>query len=207
MKLDLKIVSLIFLIIGCNTQEPGIYCFNNLYINGTKEGFCVEETNEVNSQLKTYDSLYVQYGISEDYNFRSSENYLTYTIAFANIKPDSNDYDTEVAFYENLITTMKPGSTHELNIYKMGGFAIELWDKNGEYYSSELGLQKYGAQVEIRPVSIYLSGPNTNQYASKMVIQIANTTPIITWNEDNSKFLEVELDDNAVILVDFQQFK
>ncbi len=182
---------LVFFTIGCveTTIEPEPIPGNSceyLAINGSSESFCGDVATDIFSQLVTSDSLYIyrEYGLY----FRNSANYKGASVSFAHYIPDS----TEVKFFYDLLYLFPPESLHELDIKKPGGFAIEVWDYSGEYYSSELGPQTKGGQIFIRNTLTYMAGPMYNQVDPYMTMSLVNREPILLWNSDNTKKLEVE---------------
>jgi len=183
---------LVLFLVGCGESpiepevSPESSC-SGLRINGTNESFCGELVDGVSSELLTLDSLYI-YNENDTF-FRSSENYKAYLLGFANYIPDSSRFD----FFKNLIDLFSPESYHDLDINKPGGFAIEVWDYSGEYYSSELGPQTKGGQIFIRNTTTYMAGPVYNQVRPHMSLSFENRNPIILWNSDNTKSLEVEV--------------
>jgi hypothetical protein len=183
-------IILVFLFIGCkySTIEPEpapkTNCWH-LIINGVKELFCGDVASGVYSQLQTTDSLYIYNEANT--KFKNSENYKASLVSFANYIPDS----TEFKFFYDLIGLLSPESYHDLDIRKPGGFAIEVWDMSGEYYSTELGPQTKGGQIFIRSTTTYMAGPVYNQVIPYMTISFENRQPIILWNADNTRNLEV----------------
>jgi hypothetical protein len=211
MKLNPIYLLVIFLIYGCTQAstepepETNTPCIQNLKINSVTESFCEKLTSGISSQLATTDTLYVQYDLTRGQSFWSSKNYQAFTLAFANTLPDSNDYESEAKFFEDLLVLMTPESQHKLDIKQNGGFALEVWDKSGQYYSSENGIQTNGAMIEVRNVFMNLTGPIYGNVRSEMKFDIVSTEPIILWNEDKSESIEVEM--FYRFLVDFTKFR
>jgi len=183
---------LVFFLIGCNETpiEPEPISGNQcqyLKINGTNESFCGDIASGVFSHLETSDSLYIY---REEFSpFKNSENYKAASVAFAHYIPDSSEFE----FFYDLIKLLPPESFHDLDIKKPGGFAIEVWDYSGEYYSSELGPQTKGGKILIRNTNTYMAGPVFNSQKPNMTISFENREPILLWNSDNTLNLEVEI--------------
>ena len=89
---------------------------------------------------------------------------------------------------------MKPGSFHNFDLSEEGGFAIELWDNSGNYYNSEFGLQTSDAQIYIDSHRTFIERPEFNQVDSFMEIWLYSTAPILLWNADQTKSIEVEIE-------------
>jgi len=172
-------------------QRP---CNRNIRINGQVENFCgdfnpghaSEFTEDVN------DSLTIIHDQDFQYNFSSSTNYQAFLIAFSAYKSDSLDYQSEINFFDNLVDLMQPESLHDLDLSKNGGFGIEVWAKDGEYYSTEFNLAIQPGQVEIRLLDLNLFGRLTGQIISYMELTLQTTQPVRLWNEAKNDSLEVE---------------
>lgn len=91
---------------------------------------------------------------------------------------------------------MRPDSKHLLNISVNGGFSIELWDKDGTYYSTEFGPQSEEGMILIREITSHLFGPITGQIISYMTLTFTSTHPIILWNSSRTKSFSVDIFSN-----------
>jgi len=197
-------------IFGCTEQKadeviPGVDCSNQLVIESVTENFCDTYIGDFKSNLEVGSGLYVQYLIHPVFNSYSSENYERYNIAFANVKPDSSDWESEAKFFENLIELLRPETKHKLDITELGGFAIELWDLNGEYYSSEFGEQETDTFIETRRMTLTFEGPTYNQVDNFMEFYLVSSKPIIVWNQTGTVSLTVDTNYSWHI-IDFRQF-
>lgn len=189
---------LVFILLGCDNTpiepepSPEGTCSQVLKINGVYESFCGDRVSGVFSQLKTSDSLIIY--SETDLVFRESENYKAVNVAFATFLPDTVklDYSVELNFFYQLIDLFYPESYHDLDINKPGGFAIEVWDNSGDYYSSEFSPHPKGGQIFVLSTNTYLAGPVNNQVVPNMNLLFESREPIILWNAENTKSIEVE---------------
>jgi len=196
--------------LGCTepkTEEtaPILPCPNVLIIESVNEKFCNAQLSDFKSNLETSNGLYIQYLERFTYQYASSDNYEFYNIAFANIVPDSSDWESEAAFFERLIKLLRPETKHRLDITELGGFAIELWDLDGAYYSTEFGTQETGTFIEPRRITFTYEGPTYNQVINYLEVHLVSTKPIIVWNQSGSKSLTVDTNHLGYI-ISFIQF-
>ena len=197
---SIKTKFILFILIfslGCSDPkeevEPNISCSGNLKIDGVYETFCESPSVDFKTNLETSEGLYVQFKNVQYSNF-SSDNYEMFNIGFANTIPKTQEWESETDFFESLLVLLRPETLHSLDIKELGGFAIELWDKNGVYFSSELGSDNIGVQVEIRRLNLDYGGPITAQVVSTMSATLKSNAPVKVWNIDNTKshLIEVE---------------
>lgn len=100
---------------------------------------------------------------------------------------------------------MTPETVHDFDIYEKGGFALELWDREGNYYSTGYGVQIDNTQMKISWTSLTLQA-GSSPHQSYLVLGISPTAPITVWNEDNTKNLAIELGEYSAVLINFSQF-
>jgi len=206
MKKSIFIITLSVVAFSCQKSAQVFPCNQNLIINGVSEGFCLEENYEFNSQLVTSDSLYIQFSSPQSPVSRSSANYLAYSISLALTPPESTDSDGENKFFNEVFQTMTAETLQDFDIKGKGGFALEVWDREGNYFSTEYGVQLDGSQMKISWTTLTLqSSESPNQ--SFLFLGIIPTAPITIWNEDNSKNLAVELNQFSGVVIHFDQFK
>jgi len=198
-------------LLGCSEPNSGEietndYCNDNIIVEGVKESFCNGAYVDFKSNLETVDGFYVQYKVDHGFGNRISDNFEAYNIAFANIIPDSSDWDSEAEFFENLINLLRPETKHRLDINELGGFAIELWDLDGVYYSSEFGDQENDTFIETRKMTLTYEGPTYSQVYNHLKVNLVSTKPILVWNQSGTKSLTVYTD-YLSYLISFEQYR
>ena len=184
--------------------DPPVNCWDIIIINGVTEQFC-DQHADFKSNLETSNPYYVQYR-DDLWNTASSRNFESYNVAFANNIPDSSDWESEALFFEELIQLFRPESKHPLDINVLGGFAIEVWDLNGEYFSSEFGVQDADTFIETRKIVTTLKGPVYSQVYNYLEVYLVSTNPVKVWNQSGTESLTIDLD-YLRYLVGFSQFR
>ena len=77
---------------------------------------------------------------------------------------------------------MAPRSIHDFNINQDGGFALEVWARDGSYYSTEFGIQQDSAHIKILDILIDING--SGQVNNQVVLDHEGSEGKITlWNE------------------------
>jgi|GEM_PF-2517370 len=192
------------LLIGCAynhevvPRDRNLLCNRSLQINGLTEYFCGSIHNNLVSPITSSpdDSLKIIRDQNFPFTLRASEHFQAFSISFRAEKKDSLTYENELEFFNNLNQLMRPDSKHLLNISVNGGFSIELWDKDGTYYSTEFGPQSEEGMILIREITSHLFGPITGQIISYMTLTFTSTHPIILWNSSRTKSFSVDIFSN-----------
>ena len=181
-------------------------CTDVIIVDGTTERFCNGPIIDFKTNLETVGDLYIQYKSDSEFGNPASDNFEGYNIAFANIKPDSTDWESEAEFFENLTNLLRPETKLQLDLSVLGGFAIELWDLEGVYYSSELGQQEADTYIETRQMNLKVEGPTYSQVYNTIDIILVTTKPVKVWNQTRTKSKLIELD-WMKYTISFNQFR
>ena len=174
-------------------EVPNPTCSGSFTIDGVTESFCNWPSIDFKTNLSPTNELYIQYKDGIDLKNLSSENFEMFNIAFTVSKPDSNNWESETAFYEEIIDVYKPESLHPFNVSSLGGFGIELWDKEGNYFSTEFGNGNSDVYMEVRNLSFEYLGPNYGQVISHMRFTLVSTAPVTLYNSDLSRSHKLEI--------------
>ena len=175
-----------------------VHCCS-LKIEESFEEFCSDIFLREKSRFQTLDTLFIQYESDDICGNRSSEGYKGYRIAFAIYKPDAGNYESEVTFFERIFDKMKPGYLHPLDLTQEAGFAIETWDKNGTYYSTELGPQLEDAKIEIEELKIDLHD-QLHPVQSSIKLIFKSTAPLTLWNENKTESIELKITNYSFVI-------
>ena len=186
---------LFFIIQGCaekpeDSPAPDS-CSAVLQIDGVIENFCNLPSYEHESNFTTKDELYLQYENLQGH--LSSANFEKFYIAITTTKPLSKNWESETNFFEEIISIYKPESLHPLDTDQLGGIGIELWDKDGNYFSSELGNGNENVNIEVRELSLEYVGPVYGAVATQVTLTLYSNSPITVWNEANNISHQIEM--------------
>jgi hypothetical protein len=199
-------------LIGCNDPPPPNFnCRLPIYVDSILEEFCVEPSAEIQSKFVVTDDRFLSYQDSDTIRFARSSNFEAYLIAYASTKPQSTDLDTEVEFMSNLQKVFKPGSQHFFDLGVDGGLALELFGRDGEYYSTEYSIGDNNASFTVYNSTLALIDPAQipeEKYSSILRIQFAANDQILLANEDGSKELLIEFEHPYISIgMNFGQFR
>jgi len=197
---------------SCNkAPSPNFNCRPTIYVDGELEDFCVEPTDIITSELIVSDDQFLAYQYADSIEFARSPNFESYLIAYTAIKPAGVSLDNEIAFLQELQIIFKPGSLHRFNLDTIGGFAIELFARDGEYFSTEYSKAKNSAMFEVSSSSIYLLGPNSDRdprIASQFIINVEPIGTILLANESGTIEHRIEFEhSNVSISFNFSMFR
>ena len=211
MKTDITLLNIFTLLIlglfqGCSDPPPYTYCHPGFYADGIKEEFCIDRTETVVTRIIMPDSLSLQHQFPDSVILKSSSNYLGYLFSITIQKPDALTLDDEIEFYHDLQLLMQPGSIHGLDISEAGGFAFELFDHDGNYFSTELA--KNQNQPTMKVLSSYLSLNEPDEfrdYTNRLILQVEVSGPIILSNQAGIENINIEFDNSVTFLIDIAQ--
>jgi len=173
-------------------QIPETYCYCERYLNDSLESFCGEISNPNESEFESNGSFFLQYD-NENWCTENSDSYQGLNIAIAINKPDiPNSYEAEANFFNYIYLLMNPETIHDLDLSVEGGFAIETWNLNGTYFSTELGPQDEKASIKVKEILVKLNGPN-NPVLSRIRLILASNDVVTLWNQDNTQTISYTL--------------
>lgn len=211
MKIDSTLFNIYILLIlglfqGCSDPPPSTYCHPGFYADGIKEEFCIDRTETLVTRIIMPDSLSLQHQFSDSVILKSSSNYLGYLFSTAIQKPDALTLDDEIEFYHDLQLLMQPGSIHGFDISEAGEFAFELFDHEGNYFSTELANNQNQPTMKVLSSFLSLNEPDEfRDYTSRLILQIEVSGPIILSNQDATENRNIEFDSSVTFLIDIAQ--
>ena len=197
---------------GCgDPPPPNFNCRIPLYVDGVLEEYCIEPSEDIHSKFVVSNDKFLAYQYVDTVRFARSLNFEAYLIAYTSLKPIATDLDTEVEFMQNLQEIFKPGSQHGFDLTLDGGFAMELFGRDGEYYSTEYSKANNNGSFVVYNSNLMLIDPDQIQeekYSSILNITFTPAGQILLANEEGSKELLIEFDHSYIsISMNFGQFR
>jgi hypothetical protein len=182
--------------ISCSDPQPrNEFCVSGIYVDSNYERFCIPRTDLLESNIDLHDTLYQHYYRHDSSVLVSSENYVGFLLSMVSHNIEGTSKEDMINFYQELQNIMFPSSTHKFDISDQGGFVIELWDQDGNYFSSELTDDNQQAMLRVeRTILTIMEPPSEFHYSGIMYIDLVPTGPIIVSNKEKTIMRQIEFD-------------